>query len=552
MTPLTELHTNGFDIDQIWEQIQLLNGPLIAQLSNSDLIDPQDSSDSQSIDGQSSSQSDSQHQFEEEETLINSDEEEFIEEEDVDEDEEITEEEEEEEDAVNPDPLDIRKRKRTVVDDDFFSLDEMNKFAELGEAHDFKAARLDKDDEADGDAFTFDRDLLEDDLGGDGESDGNANDIKYEDFFGKPSDATEKKIRKTWKDNLDASEFGDEIEAEGYEEDFEVDMEEADEDTELHQNETKSSFELQQDKMKRTIAQLENEALQDKSWALKGEVSSKARPTNSLLEENLEIEHAAKPVPVITEESTATLHDMIIQRIKDKTWDDVVRKAPPKDTVYDPNRKFELMDTKSQKSLAQVYEDEYVQKANKDKPTEKDEALKKQHNEISALFKSVCHDLDALSNWHFVPKPATLDLEVVPAASVPAIQMEEVTPATVSEAALAAPQEVYSGKVSKSNAEMDAADKRKARLKAKRDHQKQKKEREQLRKAQESKHESTGQISKDKAMKHLMSQSNVTIVANGKSTKELKGSSKPSANIIQKGGKVEAQSKKDRPEMLKL
>eukprot|EP00842_Homolaphlyctis_polyrhiza_P005591 jgi/Hompol1/6032/HPOL_002162-RA len=310
---------------------------------------------------------------------------------------------------------------------------------------------------------------------------------------------------------------------------------------------TLSTFEKQQARMQKIIKELEKEAVEAKPWALKGEVSSKARPVNSLLEEDLEVEHAAKPVPVISEESTATLDSIIIRRIKDQAWDDVERKAPPKDTVFDPNRRFELLDEKNSKSLAQVYEEEYLRQTSKAAaPTEKDVALKKQHDEISGLFKSLCYDLDALSNWHYTPKAATIELEVTPLPSVPAIQMEEVTPATVSDAMLAAPKEVYDGTVAKSQAEMDASDKRKARLKAKRELAQEKKLREQARKEREA---ATGitnaQVSKDRAMKQLMGQKNVTIIADKSNAKQLKSGTKGKgkardvqASVMQVGGKI--------------
>ena len=31
--PLSELYVEGFDVDQIWEQVELVNGPLIAHVT---------------------------------------------------------------------------------------------------------------------------------------------------------------------------------------------------------------------------------------------------------------------------------------------------------------------------------------------------------------------------------------------------------------------------------------------------------------------------------------------------------------------------------------
>lgn len=46
-----------------------------------------------------------------------------------------------------------------------------------------------------------------------------------------------------------------------------------------------------------------------------GEANSRARPLNSLLEEDLEFEHSQRVVPVITEEKVKTLEEMIKARV---------------------------------------------------------------------------------------------------------------------------------------------------------------------------------------------------------------------------------------------
>lgn len=65
------------------------------------------------------------------------------------------------------------------------------------------------------------------------------------------------------------------------------------------------------------IAALEAENVGNKNWATKGEAKAKDRPTNSLLDEDLEYERTGKVVPVITEETTKTIEDLIKKRILD-------------------------------------------------------------------------------------------------------------------------------------------------------------------------------------------------------------------------------------------
>jgi U3 small nucleolar RNA-associated protein MPP10 len=322
-----------------------------------------------------------------------------------------------------------------------------------------------------------------------------------------------------------------------------------------------STFEKQQINMKRRIEALEQENIGEKKWALKGEVSSKARPMNSLLEEDFEIEQASKPAPVIDETSTQTMDEMIIQRIKDRAWDDVERKAHPKNTQFDPNHRYELNDQKSSKSLAQIYEEEFTKVNQPKMSTEKEVALLKQHDEIDSLMKSLFTNLDALSNYHFAPRDATMELTVIPQASIPAISLEEVIPANVSNAMLAAPKEVYDVKVGKTQEEMDSNDKKKARVLAKRIISTDRKRREKARELSDkskSKSNSEGIImSEHSAVKKLMKHDNVTFIAkDSKDRNSLKKASNKSkgtkANVIDKGGKVIKERTQSRPEMLKL
>ena len=70
--------------------------------------------------------------------------------------------------------------------------------------------------------------------------------------------------------------------------------------------------------MKARISEMETAALETKPWQLTGEIAGTGRPENSLLQEDLDFEQATKTAPVITEETTMKLEDVIKQRIKDK------------------------------------------------------------------------------------------------------------------------------------------------------------------------------------------------------------------------------------------
>lgn len=378
-------------------------------------------------------------------------------------------------------------------------------------------------------------------------------DIRYEDFFVAPS--TEKRHQKSWNSDMAVVTPSvqppvekEMINPEGDASDLLGDPEES----EIENEQVLSTFEKSQRKLQETIKKLEQENLAEKEWTMKGEVNSKARPVNSILEQDLDVEIAAKPAPVITEETTQSIADLIIQRIKDKAFDDVERKAPPKDSVFDPNRRWELDDEKSKKSLGQIYEEEYQKNVMQQEiKSTRTVQMEKDHQEIAGLMTNLFENLDALSNWHYTPKPAEFELEVIPASSVPAIAMEEVIPAHVSSAQLAAPKEVYDGKVAKSQSELEKSEKNKLRVKAKRKLGAEKKSREAAKKLTGAgKVELQHQTTKKAAIKQLMGQSNVTMVVNSAGERKMLG--KGQAGVVQKGEKLGKKQKTFSGSMLKL
>ena len=78
-----------------------------------------------------------------------------------------------------------------------------------------------------------------------------------------------------------------------------------------------STHERRQLAIAKQIAELEQEAIGPKDWTLLGEASSRARPENSLLEEDLDFEQVGKVVPVVTDDTVKTLEEMIKTRIRD-------------------------------------------------------------------------------------------------------------------------------------------------------------------------------------------------------------------------------------------
>jgi U3 small nucleolar RNA-associated protein MPP10 len=210
----------------------------------------------------------------------------------------------------------------------------------------------------------------------------------------------------------------------------------------------KSAHERRQAKLAEEIRRLEAASVAKREWTLSGEARANDRPQNSLLEEDLDFERTGKPVPVITAEVSESIEELIKRRIIAQEFDEVIRRRPDSDSVPSNARRgiFELDDSKPQQSLAEMYEEEHVKATNPDTYISKaEEKLKKQHQEIETLWKEVSAKLDALSSWHYKPKPPAPNLTVV--ADVATLAMEDAQPTTASGMAgaesMLAPQEIY-------------------------------------------------------------------------------------------------------------
>jgi len=195
------------------------------------------------------------------------------------------------------------------------------------------------------------------------------------------------------------------------------------------------------------IRRLEAAAVAKRDWTLTGEARAADRPLNSLLESDLDFERVGKPVPVITSEVSEDIEALIKRRILARDFDEVTRRRPGNlvTGAKDVRRgRFELDDSKAQQSLAEIYEAEHLASTDPTGYTSKSDAkLKKDEEAISALWAEVSAKLDALSSWHYRPKPPSASINVV--ADVPTISMEDAQPTVGGEVGTSrlAPQEVY-------------------------------------------------------------------------------------------------------------
>ena len=241
-----------------------------------------------------------------------------------------------------------------------------------------------------------------------------------------------------------------------------------------------SAFQRAQDALARQIKTLEARALDEKTWLLKGEASAKERPKNSVLEADVEFDHVAAPPPAVSEEMTARLEDVIKARVAEQRFDDVERVEPATRDDRGRRQLTELDDQKSKKGLGEIYADDYAAQKHLAKTGARLDEEKEDPVvvEARALFSALAVKLDALSNFHFAPKPAVQEMAIK--TDAPALQAEEVAPLAASGASRAAPEEVFAGGEGaggvrgsaagdvKADAELSKEDRKAARAKRKR------------------------------------------------------------------------------------
>ncbi|KQJ92414.1 U3 small nucleolar ribonucleoprotein protein MPP10 [Brachypodium distachyon] len=469
-----------FDAEQIWSQSELLARPLLPHLHRQ----------LRRLEHQAPPPEPSKPAEAEEEEEVSEDEEggdgddgdELNEAELEDIDDELEsgedEDEEEEEDDEEEETEELEGKAGNRVEDKFLKINELEKFLEQGEEAEYGGSskegekkkkkkagvnwmedESDEDMDEDGDEDEDDDDLdLEDIEYDDDEEDGgkSGGDIRYEDFFeGKTKQQVKKRNGSTKK-----VQFKDELH------EVKVDHTENDDGNvgpALEDEQGLSTHEKERLKMHAKIEQMEKASLEPSVWTMKGEVTASSRPRNSALEVDLDFEHNVRPAPVITEEVTASLEEMIKKRIAEGHFDDVEKPSTLPSKA--PKEQKEMDENKSKKGLAELYEEDYVKEAGlAPAPLSISDELKKEAN---TLFKRICLKLDALSHFHFAPKPVIEDMSIQ--ANVPALAMEEVAPVAVSDAAMLAPEEVFEGKGDiKEEAELTQAERKRRRANKKR------------------------------------------------------------------------------------
>ncbi|KAH1075531.1 hypothetical protein J1N35_027859 [Gossypium stocksii] len=477
-SPFDQLLTEGFDVEQIWQQIDLQSQPLLSSLRREVKKFEKHPEEISKLKDGGVGGGEKKKVLEQIETdnVVNDDEDD--DDMDMDEDEDYKEDDEEEEDEVGEEEEKERGteeesenegEEKGGIEDKFLKIKELQEYLEEDEAREFGLKKKktkaesnkeeedteeegdDDDDEDENEGSEDDDDEAEEEEDGLGLFDGDdvededdLENARYEDFFSRKKNKSSKEKAKS-RDMLE--------EDSGSDDEQDVDK----------RKDGPSKHEKELDKLRSKIEEMEKANLDPKVWTMRGEVTAAQRQKNSALEVDLDFEHNVRPAPVITEEVTASLEDLIKTRISEGLFDDVQKARTSSSKA--PREIKELDESKSKKGLAEVYEEEFVQKTDPaSAPLTFSDELKK---EASMLFKKLCLKLDALSHFHFTPKPVVEDMSIQ--KNVPALAMEEIAPMAVSDAAMLAPEEIFSGKGDiKEEAELTKAERKRRRANKKR------------------------------------------------------------------------------------
>lgn len=442
---LDEIYVDGLDATQVWGQVKLVFDGFEKDIwSDIGKFKAEGQYDDEAFDSEIDEDEDVDEEDEDEEDDEEQEAENEQDEEEKEEGEEEEVEEEEEESELNE--SDSEEKEETTVssskdyglNDEFFNLDEYKRQVLQLEDND--------NDNDDGEEIDYFGDMSD-------EAEDDEEMYTYNDFFD-PKGSNEKSNIKHKKSNKKKDKSTTEFAEEDYDEAYdlaqadifgdEVDegSDDSDEEGEEGKNlreENLSTFEKQQRELAKQIAELEAESIAEKKWTMKGEVSGKQRESDTLLEEDLEFDRTAKPVPVITQEVTESIEDIIRRRIINQEFDEIPKRIISELNNFRSSKKVQVSEEKSSKSLAELYEDEYNGKTGGNE--EVSEALKAAHDEINEMFKDVTYQLDSLYSSHFVPKPKEKLLDVRIETST--IAMEDAQPLTMSSSNSLAPQEIY-------------------------------------------------------------------------------------------------------------
>jgi U3 small nucleolar RNA-associated protein MPP10 len=163
----------------------------------------------------------------------------------------------------------------------------------------------------------------------------------------------------------------------------------------------------QRAKLLEETRKLEEENVTDKMWTLKGEINARSRPENSLLEEDLDFDFTMVPPPVITEQVTESIEDVIRRRVRERCFDNpslpvTADERTQADEWRERKRRIDLEMTE-RRDLGQLYEDEFRKRHHSSSAKDQDPygpnvdpKLRPKYHELEEVYAKLTKALDTM------------------------------------------------------------------------------------------------------------------------------------------------------------
>ncbi|CDF33480.1 unnamed protein product [Chondrus crispus] len=309
-----------------------------------------------------------------------------------------------------------------AIEDGFFSLEDMEMFADEAEELAVAGKLMESDDEQDSDdaAPVRTKELPD-----------NPGRVRYADFFDPPSkEDGNAQVTDNASGILESIEDGD-----------------SDSDT------APTPLATSRTRTRQIISAMEEENVSKRPWQLRGEVSGHSRPQGSLLETDMDHDSVSRPSLLTGTEKNETIEDIIRQRITDGLFDDVVRLYELPENYKKPRSESlpEVSQEKSTEGLAELYARDFVDaketalKKERSRDVQKEvEDESPEQKEVNRLYEKLASRLDALAGIQFTPHLKLLRSEMRVEGNVMALQSEEAIPEGVSDATVLTAKETFS------------------------------------------------------------------------------------------------------------
>ena len=170
------------------------------------------------------------------------------------------------------------------------------------------------------------------------------------------------------------------------------------------------------------IKEIEQKMISDKKeWSTRGEVLGRERPKDSLLTKAMDFEVGLKAPPIPDREYTDKLELMIKQRIQDDLFDDPIKKQIINLNENKISGDNELNFDKSKKGLGEIYEEKY---SGNEKTESKTDEIKKECDDLcSKLFDIFKQMTNGSATPYGIKGKKEENINI---SNVPAIQIEEI------------------------------------------------------------------------------------------------------------------------------